>query len=146
MVKHQTAFTLIEMMAVLLIIGILSAFAYPSYRQVKLKTARAEGRAALMRLMQQQERHYTQHRRYRRFSANDNAPFPQFSGATAQASAYRLDAIACPEKADDPDCILLRATPASGFDDPHCGILTLDSSGEQSAAGSTEAGNPGGCW
>lgn len=145
--SRQSAFTLIEVMIVLLIISILSAFAYPSYRRVKLKTARAEGRAALMQLMQQQERHYTLHHRYRRFSANDNtAPFRRFSGASARASAYRMDAVGCPAQADLQDCILLRAVPEADFSDPLCGTLTLDSSGSRGAAGNPGADGPAGCW
>jgi type IV pilus assembly protein PilE len=145
--RRQSAFTLIEIMTVLLIISILSAFAYPSYRQARLKTARAEGRAALMQLMQQQERHYTQHHRYQRFAADDDTvSFQRFSGATAKAGAYRLDAQACAQ-ADDQDCILLRAKPAPGFTDPLCDVLTLDSNGVQGAGipGSGSA-NAGGCW
>jgi type IV pilus assembly protein PilE len=175
---RHSGFTLIEMMAVLLIIGILTTFAYPSYRQVQLKTARSEGRAALMRLMQQQERYYSGHHRYRYFTSGDGgdgggdgsgagAQFRHFSGATKQASAYRLDALACGSgesgQSGDSDnsgsnasgCLLLRATPANGFDDPLCDVLTLDSAGRQTASGSAASssdsagsanGDTGGCW
>jgi type IV pilus assembly protein PilE len=159
--SRQAAFTLIEMMAVLAIIGILAAFAFPSYRQVKLKTARAEGRSALMRLMQQQERYYSEHHRYRHFSggdgnesddSGDSTLFRHFSGASGPASAYRLEAQACgfgqssQSPADAQHCLLLRATPANGFSDPACDVLTLDNSGKQSATGSAAADGPGACW
>ncbi|RXZ38069.1 type IV pilin protein [Oxalobacteraceae bacterium CAVE-383] len=148
--SRQSAFTLIEMMTVLLIIAVLSTFAYPSYRQAKLKSARAEGRAALMRLMQQQERYYTGHHRYRHFAAGDgeddgsgsngdDALFHRFSGANDAASAYRLEARACESDVSDAseasDCLLLRAVPANGLADPACDILTLDSAGRQGASG-----------
>jgi type IV pilus assembly protein PilE len=152
--SRQSAFTLIEVMTVLLIISILSAFAYPSYRQTKLKTARAEGRAALMRLMQQQERRYTQQHHYQRFSAGDETTaFLRFSGAsgTDKASAYRLEARACDAdgQADDQDCIMLRAIPMPGFNDPICNILTLDSTGKQGiddGASNGKNNEVGGCW
>ncbi|MDB5774269.1 MAG: N-terminal cleavage protein [Herbaspirillum sp.] len=145
--RPQSAFTLIEIMLALLIVSMLSVFAYPSYREVRLKTARAEGRAALMQLMQQQERHYSLHRRYLRFSAGDAAaPFRRHSGATERASAYRLEASFCPQHGDAQECILLRAVPAPGFGDPHCGVLTLGSDGSQGAAGKTGADSPAGCW
>jgi type IV pilus assembly protein PilE len=144
---RQAAFTLIEMMTVLLIIAILSTFAYPSYRRIKLKTARAEGRAALMRLMQQQERHYTEHHRYRHFAGDDSegdnirdAQFRRFSGETASGSAYRLEAQACESNTNAENCILLRATPVNGLVDQECDVLTLDSTGGQDASG------PGDCW
>jgi type IV pilus assembly protein PilE len=147
---RQSAFTLIEMMTVLLIVAVLSTFAYPAYRQVKLKTARAEGRAALLRLMQQQERYYTEHHRYLHFAGEDGgddaggtALFRRFSGETAAASAYRLEAQACESNGSDANaegCLLLRATPVNGLADPACGVLTLDSAGKQDASG------PDACW
>jgi type IV pilus assembly protein PilE len=146
----QAAFTLIEIMTVLLIAAVLAAFSYPAYLQVRLKTARAEGRAALMRLMQQQERYYTEHHGYRHFAGeggidagSDSSGFRDFSGETAAASAYRLKARACESgspDADSGDCVLLRATPSNGLVDPACDVLTLDSTGKQGASG------PGACW
>ena len=142
--SHERGFSLIEMMAVLLIIAILSTFAYPSYREAKLKSARAEGRSALLRLMQQQERYYTEHRRYRLASDEggggdgdddrNGSEFRWFSGASASASAYRLEAAACESVGSD--CLLLRAIPANGLTDPACDVLTLDSAGRQGASGS----------
>jgi type IV pilus assembly protein PilE len=157
---RQSAFTLIEMMTVMLIVAILTTFAYPSYRHVKLKTARAEGRAALMRLMHRQERYYTEHHRYRYFTGEDGAGnntsdasnandsdgsplFHSFSGETASASAYRLEARACESDGADADagnCLLLRATPTNGLVDTACDVLTLDSTGRQAASGG------GDCW
>src|ERR1700761_1299116 len=122
---RESAFTLIEMMAVLLIVAVLSAFAYPSYREAKLKSMRAEGRSALLQLMQQQERYYTEHRRYR-FSSDEDGGDPDkqgggngfrwFSGASASGSAYRLEAEAC--ESEEASCLLLRAVPANGLSDP----------------------------
>lgn len=143
---RESAFTLIEMMTVLLIVAVLSVFAYPSYREARLKSARAEGRSALLRLMQQQERFYTEHRRYRLASdengdasdeQGDGNGFRWFSGASASGSAYRLEAGAC--ESDEADCLLLRAVPANGLSDPVCDVLTLDSKGRQGASG------PGAC-
>ena len=146
----QRGFTLIELMTALAIVCLLAAFALPSYRQVKLKTARAEGRAALMQLMLQQERHYTQYHRYRRFTGNEESPsFRRFSGASARASAYRLEALACPRSnetgADAQACVLLRALPAENTDDTLCGVLTLDSRGVKGAAGA-EGNETDKCW
>jgi type IV pilus assembly protein PilE len=139
----QRGFTLIELMTVLLIVALLTAFAYPSYRGVKLKTMRAEGHAALMRLMQQQERHFSEAHRYR-LLPDDNeggAAFRLFSGETLAGSAYRLDAVACEgfnesggagATAGQPgqNCILLRATPLFDTGNGARGILTLDSNGK----------------
>lgn len=143
---RESAFTLIEMMTVLLIVAILSTFAYPSYREAKLKSARAEGRSALLRLMQQQERYYTEHRRYRLFASEEGgddmndqdggSEFRRFSGTDASTSAYLLEAQACGPDDRNTDCLMLRAIPANGLSDPACDVLTLDSTGRQGASGS----------
>jgi hypothetical protein len=51
----------------------------------------------------------------------------------------------CPGSDDARDCILLRAVPAPGFDDPLCGVLTLRSDGVHGAAGTVGPERPAGC-
>ena len=58
--KRATGFTLVELMIVVAIVGILAAIAYPSYVDSVRKGKRADGRAALTSLLQQQERYFTQ--------------------------------------------------------------------------------------
>ena len=56
---NQTGFTLIELMIVVVVVGILAAIAYPSYRQYGIRTNRAAASADLALLSQWLEREYT---------------------------------------------------------------------------------------
>lgn len=62
--KQQKGFTLIEVMVVVAIIGIISAIAYPSYRENVTRTRRAEARALLTENVQFMEGYFTQNNRF----------------------------------------------------------------------------------
>jgi type IV pilus assembly protein PilE len=147
----QRGFTLIEMLIVLAILCILAAAAYPGYTGYIVRTKRTEGQIALIEAMQQQERYRLQHNTYAEYSSADDGAdgavaqgFRWWSGTTAAASAYELDARACPGQ-DIAICVQVRARPGtdkvdSRFRDPDCGALTLDSTGVRAAQGT------GRCW
>ncbi|WP_394494131.1 type IV pilin protein [Shewanella sp. ENK2] len=62
--KIRNGFTLIEVMIAVVIIGILSSIAYPSYTQFVAKGARADGLAGLMDVANRQEQFYLDNRKY----------------------------------------------------------------------------------
>lgn len=142
---RQRGFGFIELMATLVIVAILATVAYPSYQESVRKAKRAEGRAALMRLMQQQERYYSQHIRYIAFSSSSvdatERQFKWHSGDSPGKSAYEISGAACAGEPID-NCIVLTATPGTqkvdaGYSDAGCGALTLSSTGQR---------GPNGCW
>lgn len=145
--KCVRGFTIIELMITLMILAILAAIAFPSYQESVLKAKRTEGRAALMKTMQQQERYYSLHTTYLTFSsasidANEKR-FSWFSGENAASSFYEISAQSCKDK-NLRDCVLLTAQPGTSkvnayYRDPKCGKLTLTSSGEKTAEAD-------GCW
>jgi len=53
-----------ELMIVVVIIGILTAIAYPSYRQFVTKAKRTEAKSALLQIATMQERFYLQNNTY----------------------------------------------------------------------------------
>lgn len=139
--KLSKGFTVVEVMVALVILAILAALAFPAYQESVLKTKRAEGRAALMKTMQQQERYYSLHTTYLLFSAASTdaeaKKFNWFSGENAQASAYEVSAQACKDETIRA-CVRLIAQPGTGrvnphYRDPRCGTLSLSSTGEKSA-------------
>jgi len=56
--------TLMELMIVVVVIGILTAMAYPSYRQYVAKAKRNEAKNCLLQIAVMQERHYLQNGTY----------------------------------------------------------------------------------
>lgn len=138
-------FSLVELMVVLVILAILAAIEYPSYLESVRKTRRAEGRAALLQLMQQQERYYSQNGSYIAFSSTEPNGYQWFSGNAPASSAYEIAAAACEEDVLE-NCIVLTATPGTGNVNPAhrgdaCGELSLSSNGMKTAAG-----HGANCW
>ena len=145
--RRYAGFGLIEVLAALAIVGILSMVALPTYQQAVVQVRRSEGHSALLRSMQQQEQVYTQRTAYLAFSANSTDPdarrFKWYSGDVPATSAYEIEAEACPEM-QLAECVLIRARPGTvrvnrDYRDQACGTLWLDSFGKQGADGEN-------CW
>ena len=147
------AFSLIELLATLAIVSLLLALALPAYHGHIVRAKRVQGQAALLRLMQQQERYYTQNNHYLAFSsaspAQQGQQFPWWSGdgpaSGAAGSAYEIEALACPESTIA-QCVLLRAMPGTPkvdarFRDAECGVLSLSSTGQRGSSGPARR-----CW
>ena len=145
----ERGFTLVEMLVVLAIVSILGAIAYPGYARHVVKARRVEAQLALVDAMQRQEQYRALHHRYVAFSAAsldaDSRQFHWWLGTRPEDSAYELEGRACEDQAIS-QCIELRARPGTanvdtGFADPDCGILSLDSTGAQGASGDAQR-----CW
>ena len=140
--SNQSGYTLIELMIVVAIVGILAAIAYPSYAEYIRKGKRAEGRAAVLALMQDQEKYKTQRNTYAALSLGaTGTSFKTWSGDGGLAGAnYQLQATACSSSLAIKDCVLVTAVPQ--FTDTQAGNLVYDSLGNKSCSGSS----PEKCW
>ena len=90
--KHNTGFTLIELMIVLSIVGIISALAYPAYQNQVMKTRRGEAKAALTALAQAMEESYTNTMNYSLATLGPGASdiFPAETPLDGQQKFYDL--------------------------------------------------------
>jgi len=141
--RTEGGFSLIELMITVAIVGILASIAIPSYQDSIRKGKRAEGRAALVDLLQQQERYIGQRGTYAAFanSTGDGANFKVFSGDKSQDTSYLLTAETCPSPNDSlKNCVLLTAV--SQFTDAEAGNLTITSFGTKSCTGTKTSV----CW
>ena len=90
--QQNAGFTLIELMIVLTIVGIISAFAYPAYQNQVMKTRRGEAKAALTALAQAMEESYINTMDYRDATLGSGAShiFPNETPLDGQQKFYDL--------------------------------------------------------
>lgn len=139
-------FTLIEVMIAVVIVGLLTALAYPSYQEYVRRAARAEARTAMMRMAQLQERYFTDRSQYLAITAGDLTSSTtlsawsdaNWSGTSYATRKYNLTVAT----ANTNTTFTITATPANGFTDPACGNLTLGSDGARSSS----VGDAATCW
>lgn len=136
--KRQRAFTLIEVMIVVAIVGILASVAYPSYQQYVLKTHRAVAAACAMEVAQFMERYYTTTMTY------VGAALPALACRTDLAARYTLEFDATLPTTASTYRIL--AVPVAGGPqarDTRCATLRIDQTGLKTVSGSASAAE---CW
>lgn len=129
----QQGVTLVELMIVVLIVGILSAIAYPSYQDHVERGRVSEGRVALTSAANLMERCYSTRGTYIDCPAL-NSPIISESGF------YSVD-----DSAADDNSFTLQATRAKATSGNQCGNLTLTQSGATGVTGVAPWGADR-CW
>jgi len=126
----SSGFTLVELMIVVVIIAILAAFAVPSYQSFVLESKRSEGTAALMRMMDMQERYYT-NQFPPTYTTDLTALGYSSSPVLTESDYYSISAMACGSGITA--CVQLTA--AAQAEVAEDGNLTLDSLGNRTRDG-----------
>jgi len=130
---NSKGFSLIELMIVLAIIGVLSAIAYPSYDSYTKKSRRSDGKVALQKMADRQERYYLQFNTYTTTETDVGGTGTQkdyyaLSVGSADVNDYSLISTAVPGGPQAND---------TTTNDGDCTVLRLNSKGEK---------KPDACW
>ena len=148
--RLENGFTLIELMVVVAIIAIITAVGYPSYQDHLRKARRTEGKSALLRAIQLEERAYTSSFDGR-YTTDLGPLFGLAAGAAVRSGENpaegSYDLVAAPDPATGSDLqqgVLVTATLRSPFTDPDCGNLTLSSAGVRGIVGGSKTAAF--CW
>jgi len=123
---QQRGFTLIEIMIVVVIIGIISAIAMPSYTNYVRESRRAEAMTLISQVISAQERFYIEQRTYT--ADLTDLGFASAANLATEADWYTVSAAAC-AGSTLADCVLVTATAQN--DQAADGNLTLDSTGRK---------------
>ena len=139
--RGMLGITLLELMTVVLVVGVLSVIALPSYRQYMMRAQRGDAKSALLQLATNQERFYLTNRTYGSVAQLIAANLLG-AGALSERGAYRITIPIA-----DATTYTAVATPVAGgaFDmtgDGQCLTFSMTAQGVRTATGST----PLNCW
>lgn len=140
--KKQKGVTLIELMIVVAIIGVIAAFAVPSYQNYVINTNRTECQSALVQFANAMERHYTRQMPSSYLGAAaggaDTGSPAIFETQAPISGAATCNLTISAASASD---YTLRATPIAGTVLAGDGLLTLNASGQKCWYEGSDAGS-----
>jgi type IV pilus assembly protein PilE len=138
MLKKTRGFTLIELMIVVAIVGIVAAFAYPSYREQVIKSRRAEGMGELLELADRMERFFSDRGTYVGATLGNAAT--DIYPATTEKGHY---ALAIPTQTAIAFSVTAAPLGQQLADDTKCGTFSITSLGVKGITGTASLEN---CW
>lgn len=135
--------TLIELMIVIVILGVLTTIAVPSYRRYLLRTNRSEAKIALLRLQTAQEKRYLQTNAYTNDVTGDPTANPPGLGLQNVSETSKYD-IAITALSADGQTYTATATPkAAQTADTDCMNFTINERGVRTNSGTSTSQD---CW
>jgi len=141
----ERGFTLIELMIAILIVAIIAAIAYPSYRKTVLKAHRTDAKSMLTQVAQQQERWFTRQNTY----AANLTTLGYSANTVASDEGYYTVTLTIPggcTSGTTVSCFQATATATGGqADDTDCRTMTIDEQGQKTATDSSGAAATD-CW
>jgi type IV pilus assembly protein PilE len=134
--QRRLGFTLVEVMIALVVIGLLSALAYPSYQQQVAKGRRTDAKQSLLELSQKMERFYTERGTYVGATLGSGGLYPQVTGG----GYYDLSITA-----QTLDGFTVKATPRGAQVGDACASFLYNQLGEQMVSNDASLGAVK-CW
>ena len=147
--RLQHGVTLIELVVVMLIAGILTAIAIPSYRNYVMRSQRSDAKDAVLALATQQEKHYLQCNAYADvIDAATDCVASELQGTDASKNGW-YDLATDADDVDPTRGFTATATAVNGenqWQDTECRSFTVNQAGVRSALDSGGADNTAECW
>lgn len=133
LLQHMRGITLMELMIVVVIVGILTAVAYPNYREFAARAKRTEAKALLLEIANNQERFY--------LNANTYGTMAQLGYATdprvTDSGSYSVTVTAN----DASNFTVVATNILGGSEAARCSTFTIDGRGNKTSTGSIAN-----CW
>jgi type IV pilus assembly protein PilE len=144
--RNQSGVTLLELLTVVVIIGVLTSVAIPSYRRYTMRAQRSDATAALLRIAAAQEKFYLQNNTY---TTTIGAGGLNLGGTTNSERGWYSLTIAAPAGLTIGTGYLATASAIAGqaqATDTDCATFTVRETGERGAANSGGTSNTAACW
>lgn len=136
--RSAAGFSLIELMITVLIVGIIAAFAIPSYRNSVIKGNRRAAQAAMMDIAQREQQYLLDQRAYVAYDSSTDSCPPKNTNALNYAipadvcEFYQITAT--PVANAVPPAFTITAAPLAGSMQASDGQLGLDNTGAKTPA------------
>lgn len=133
--KNMRGVTLLELMVVVVIVGILTAIAFPNYRDFVTRAKRAEAKAALLKIATNQEKFYLQNQRF-----SNNLSELGFSGPPYKSETGAYDLAVAPNPTLAVNFTATATYNVADAEQSKCGTFRIDGGGTKTSGPYTD------CW